>query len=83
MGAWQSHYQRAAYIDMGVGDGAQVEAKAQAEADRRGWAYERVAGDLVLVRRLLWGDWETDFLVVPPGKQARMAAGEAIIECEP
>jgi hypothetical protein len=83
MGAWQSHYQRAAYIDMGVGDGAQVEAKAQAEAARRGWTYERVAGDLVLVRRLLWGDWETDFLVVPPGKQARMAPGEAILECEP
>src|SRR5512139_3723155 len=35
MGAWQKHYRRAAFIDMGVADGAAVEARAQAEAARR------------------------------------------------
>ncbi len=69
MGAWQQHYRRAAFIDMGVADGAAVEARAQAEAARRGWTYDRLTGDLVLIRRLLQGDWEEDFLLVPPGQQ--------------
>ena len=29
MGAWQSHYKRAAFIDMGVGDGSKIERMAR------------------------------------------------------
>jgi hypothetical protein len=81
MGAWQQHYQRAAYIDMGVGDGEEIEGKARADADRRGWAFERVAGDLVLIRRLLGGDWEKDFLVLEPGQQLAISYDDDIINC--
>jgi hypothetical protein len=89
MGAWQKHYRRAVFIDVAagtaigagaaLGDGAAVEARAQAEAQRRGWSFERVAGDLVLVRRLLQGDWADDFLTVPPGEQVRMAYDDRVI----
>ena len=81
MGAWQKHYQRAAYIEMGIGDGSEVEAKAQAEAERRGWVFDRVAGDMVLIRRLVDGDWEGDFLIVQPGEQVRMTYDEGVIGC--
>ena len=81
MGAWQKQYQRAAYIDMGIGDGAEVEAKAEAAAARRGWAFERVAGDMVLIRRLLWGDWMDDFLVLQPGDRVQMTYDEQVIGC--
>jgi len=81
MGAWQSHYQRAAFIDMGVGDGAAVEAVARGEATRRGWVYERVTGDLVLIRRLLAGDWETDFLILEPGQQITTSYDDQVIGC--
>jgi hypothetical protein len=81
MGAWKSHYQRAVFIDMGVGDGAAVEAKARSEAERRGWTFERVTGDLVLIRRLLLGDWEKDFLVLEPGEQIVMTYDEGVIGC--
>jgi hypothetical protein len=81
MGAWQKHYQRAAYIDMGIGNGAEVEARAQAEAARRGWTFDRVAGDLVLLRRLLAGDWADDFLVLQPGEQVKMTYDERVIGC--
>jgi len=85
MGAWQSHYQRAVYIDLGIGDGSVVEAQAQAEASRRGWAFERMAGDLVLIRRLIQGDWgdgETgDFQILQPGQALSMTYDDNVIGC--
>jgi len=85
MGAWQSHYQRAAYLDMRIGDAGAVEAKAEGAAARRGWVYERIAGDMVLIRRLLAGEWEgqdnDDFLVVPPGHKVAITYDERVIQC--
>jgi hypothetical protein len=85
MGAWQKHYQRAVFIDLGIGDGSTVEAQAQAEAARRGWAYERMAGDLVLIRRLIRGEWGEgeggDFLILQPGQAVRMTYDDNVIGC--
>ncbi len=79
MGAWHEHYNRAVYIDMGVGDGSAVEAQTQTEAARRGWTFERMAGDLVLIKRLLDGDWADDFLILEPGQQITMSYDESIV----
>jgi hypothetical protein len=85
MGAWQSHYQRAVYVDLNVGDGAAVEARAQEEAARRGWTFERMAGDLILLRRLLDGEWGTgaasDFLILQPGQRVAMTYDDRVIDC--
>ncbi len=81
MGAWQNHYQRAVFIDMGTGDSTAVEQQAQDEATRRGWTFERMAGDLVLIRRLLAGDWETDFLILEPGQQIKMTYDDEVVGC--
>ncbi|HSN78638.1 MAG TPA: DUF1638 domain-containing protein, partial [Anaerolineae bacterium] len=81
MGQWQAHYKRAAFVDMGVGDGSRVERMAQEDAARRGWVFEKVAGDMVLVRRLLFGDWSEDFLVLAPGEQLSMTYDDSIIGC--
>ena len=67
MGAWQEHYDRAAFIDMGVGDSSAIEAQTQEDAQQKGWRFERLAGDMVLVRRLLDGDWGDDFAGDPAG----------------
>ncbi|HLE16042.1 MAG TPA: DUF1638 domain-containing protein [Anaerolineales bacterium] len=82
MGAWQKHYRRAVYIELGLGDGSATEAQAKDEAARRGWAFERLAGDLVLIRRLLIGDWQEDYLVLPPGHRVVMSYDEAVIACK-
>jgi hypothetical protein len=82
MGAWRSHYNRAAFIDLGIGDSTGVEKKAQDEAARRGWTYERVAGDLVMIRQLLNGDWNDDFLILKPGQRLGMSYDEKIIRAE-
>ena len=81
MGAWKQHYKRAAYIDLGIGDGSEVAAKAQEQAARRGWNYDRVEGDMVLLRRLLEGDWENDFLILQPGQKLSMTYDDEVIGC--
>ena len=79
MGAWQAHYQRAVYVDMGVGDGAQVEQLARTDAADRGWTFERMQGDLVLVKKLLYAQWDADFQVLQPGERLGMTFDEEIV----
>jgi hypothetical protein len=79
MGAWQKHYKRAAYIDMGIGDGKAVQEKARNIASRRGWTFDSLAGEMVLIRRLLYGDWNDDFLVLQPGEKIEMTYDENVI----
>jgi hypothetical protein len=82
MGAWQSHYSRAVYINTGLGTGAPVDDQAKAQAERRGWKYEQMQGNLVLINRLLFGDWGDDFLTVNAGQKVRMTYDENVIGIE-
>ncbi len=79
MGAWRSHYQRAVFLDPGLGDGSAVEERAKAEAQRRGWTFERIEADMVLINRLLNGDWERDYVVLEPGQKIQMTFDEDVI----
>lgn len=95
LGAWRSHYDRAAWIVTHAGDRPggteadlrahdQAEAQAREEAERHGWLFDRVAGDLILVRRLLDADWDDDdFLVLDPGERLAMSYGANVIRAEP
>jgi hypothetical protein len=81
MGAWTKHYNRAAFIDTGVGESSAIAASTELEAARRGWVYERVAGEMGLVRGLMDGDWGADFLIVQPGQAIAMTYDTEIIGC--
>jgi hypothetical protein len=83
LGEWRSHYDRAAFVDLGVSDGSAVEADAIAQAASRGWGYARLAGDMILVRRLVDGEWDADFLVIEPGQRAVQAWDEGVVRAEP
>jgi hypothetical protein len=83
MGAWRTHYRRGAYVALesdGDGRRGDAEAVARAEAERRGWLFERVEGDLVLVRRLLNGDWGDDVLVLRPGERLAMSYDAGVVK---
>ncbi len=73
MGAWRARYERAAFVDLGLDGSAEAERRAREEAASRGWRFERLAGELVLLRRLLAADWADDFLVLQPGQRLAMA----------
>jgi hypothetical protein len=79
LGAWLEHYDRAVFIDLEIAHSSANEARAQAEAKRRGWTFERMTGNLNLIRRLLAGDWDEDFLVLRPGEQLAMSWDEGVI----
>jgi Protein of unknown function (DUF1638) len=79
LGEWRSHYDRGVFIDMKIGDATAATAKANGDANRRGWAFERLAGDLALMRRLIDGDWGDDFLVLQPGEQLAMSYDDGVI----
>jgi hypothetical protein len=80
MSEWLTHYKRAVYLDTNLGDGSATEAQARTQAEHRNWQFERIAADLNLVRRLLDGPWDADFLIVQPGQTVVMSYDNDIIE---
>ena len=83
MGGWKAHYNRAAFIAMGVGTDEQAAAAAREQADRNGWSFEQVQGDMVLLRKLIQGEWDEDFLQVAPGEAVAVTYDENIVRACP
>ena len=77
------HYKQLTFIEMGVEQDDSYETDTAREATERGWKYEKVAGDLSLIQRLLDGDWkDREFLFVPPGRRVALTYGEDIVTAE-
>jgi len=83
LGGWRVHYGRAAFVSMGVADESASEAAARDEAERRGWAFERMEGSMVLLRKLIDGDWGDDMLVLQPGEQLAMSWDDGVVKAAP
>ena len=78
---WFSSYERAAYVDLGVGvtdEDLEYTCKC---ADWLGWTFDHQHGDPDLLRALLEGRWDTErFVVLRPGQTFRMTGDERVIE---
>jgi len=67
---WQRNYERIAYVELGLGGHLGYDREAQQEAEKRGWEFVKLPGDLGLLRRLLDGPWEErEFLVLAPAQK--------------
>jgi len=73
-------YTKLAFIETGIEPDDTLEQLARTLAKERNWEYEKITGDLSLLRRLMSGDWNEDFLVVPPGKRIRSSYDDDVIE---
>lgn len=81
---WFRSYNRAAYVDLGVGTRPGDLQYTQACAQWLGWEYDYQRGDIALLRALLSGPWdEQRFLVLRPGQSAQMTADDRVVEIVP
>jgi hypothetical protein len=75
------NYSGMTFIEMGIEPDDRFERQAHQQAAERGWKYEKVAGDMTLIQRLVDGPWDGDhFLVVPPGHRVAPSYDEQIIK---
>jgi len=82
MGDWTTNYSRLCYIEMGVIDERAHIAASRTEAERKGWAFDCRDGDWSLLERLFSGDWDEDFVIVPPGHAIVPRNDAEVLGCE-
>jgi hypothetical protein len=70
MGQWTASYTHGVLIDFDFTKPLRLDAQVRDICAERGWAFEKMAGDLGLLERWLNGAWNPDeFLVVRPGEK--------------
>ena len=79
----EKNYSQITFLEMGVEPDDRFEKIAKAEAASKHWNFEKVPGNLTLLQRLLNGEWEGDFLVVPPQREIKASHTEGIIWLKP
>ena len=82
MGDLTAHYDRLAFIRMGLGCEDRFCRMAREEAEQKGWAFEEIEGSMTLLRKLLQGDWDDDILIVEPGQSIRPTYNDDVIRAE-
>ncbi|MGB9682861.1 MAG: DUF1638 domain-containing protein [bacterium] len=82
--SWSMRYNQATYIDMHLPIPFTYEKEVEKEAERLGWSYRKIDGDMKLFHNLLDGRWdENDFLIVPPGYSIQPSYDRCILKIEP
>lgn len=81
---WMRAYNRATFVDLGIGATPADTLYTKQCADWLGWSYEEQHGDPLLLRDLLSGQWDSQrFLVLQPGESVRFTVDEAILAATP
>jgi hypothetical protein len=79
--AYRKHYSGLTYISTGASSDEVCREKARAEAEKEGWTFDDVKGNVSLLERLVNGEWDaTSFLVVAPGRTIQATLGEGIVD---
>jgi hypothetical protein len=77
------NYTRVAFIEMGLEPDGRFEKMARAKAIQQKLSFEKTMGDMVLIQRLVDGDWaEADFLTVQPDQRIGVRHDDSIICAE-
>jgi hypothetical protein len=84
MSSHLASYDQITYVDMGVEPAEEMRRRAKADADKQGWKFDTIPGDLGYLQRLVDGPWdEADFLTVPPGRRIAAKYDGSIIGVSP
>ena len=77
---WFRAYDRATYVDLGVGATPEDVDRTRQCAEWLNWTFDRHPGDPALLEDMLRGNWDDDrFLVLEPGQTLEMTIDEDVI----
>lgn len=62
-----NHYTRLAFINTGPRELEKYRAQAQEMAQKSGLNFEEIIGSDTLIKKMLYGSWDDDFIIVKPG----------------
>jgi len=83
LNGWQQHYTRVVLFETEFGVNDEIRRNAQAQANKNGWTLESIPANFQLIRKQIFGEWDQDFLVVPPQHRIQMTADEGIVQAVP
>lgn len=77
------NYSKFCFIETGVEPDSRFEDYARSQAEVNSWAFEKLKGDMSLLKRLANGDWDSgDFATVKPGETLKASYGDDIFVCK-
>jgi hypothetical protein len=78
------NYTTYTYIEMGVEPDDRFEQTARRQAAERDLKFDKMPGDMTLIRQLVDGPWDEDkFLVVPPGHMIAQSFDDGVVRAVP
>jgi hypothetical protein len=81
---YRSQYRKLTFIETGLETGAKFFGEAIAEAQEKGWDFERMTGDLAWLRRLVEGPWtEAEFVIAEPGQHIVASYDTQVMKVQP
>jgi len=81
MTRYRSQYSKLTFIETGLEAGGKFVGDAAAEAAENHWSFERLAGDLAWLRRMVDGEWtEAEFVVAEPGQRIAASYDPAVVK---
>jgi len=69
------------YLEMGACDERPFIDEGRQRAADRGWEFEHRKGEWGLLQKLFSGEWDDDFVIIPPGKSIVGQNDEGILAC--
>ena len=82
LGGWQKSYSRSLYLEMGVCDEQPFIERARKSAEEHSWEFETRKGEWSLLKKLFYGQWDDDFVIVPPGGMIVARNDETVLDVE-
>ena len=83
LGGWEQAYNSLCYLEMGVCDESQFISAAREKAHQRGWNFELHQGAMTLLNKLFSGNWDDDFVILPPNSKIVPKNDDDVLGFEP